>query len=251
MAERYAPTARTRIRRLPKRAHYDRAAVHAVLDAGVMCHVGYVIDEQPYVTPTLYWRDGERLYWHGSSASRMLRHLQRGVRACVTVAHFDGLVLARSGFHHSVNYRSVMALGTASLVPDEDKLGVLEDFVEHILPGRWPELRPPTPQEIKATTVLWMDLEEVSAKIRTGQPIDDEEDYALPIWAGVVPVRTTFGAPEPDPRLISGTPMPAYLERAAGGLAWPQPAAPRAAPDDEPPAGAASRRAVAVDAGVA
>jgi hypothetical protein len=251
MAERYAPTARTRIRRLPKRAQYDRAAVHAVLDAGVMCHVGYVIDEQPYVTPTLYWRHGERLYWHGSSASRMLRHLKQGVRACVTVAHFDGLVLARSGFHHSVNYRSVMALGTASLVPDEDKLGVLEDFVEHILPGRWPELRPPTPQEIKATTVLWMDLEEVSAKIRTGHPIDDEEDYALPIWAGVVPVRTTFGAPQPDPRLIPGTPMPAYLERAAGGLAWPQPAAPRAAPDDEPPAGAASRRAVAVDAGVA
>jgi nitroimidazol reductase NimA-like FMN-containing flavoprotein (pyridoxamine 5'-phosphate oxidase superfamily) len=141
MAERYAPTARTRIRRLPKRAQYDRAAVHAVLDAGVMCHVGYVIDEQPYVTPTLYWRHGERLYWHGSSASRMLRHLKQGVRACVTVAHFDGLVLARSGFHHSVNYRSVMALGTASLVPDEDKLGVLEDFVEHILPGRWPELR--------------------------------------------------------------------------------------------------------------
>jgi uncharacterized protein len=247
MAERYAPTARTRIRRLPKRAHYHRAAVQAVLDAGVVCHVGYVIDEQPYVTPTLYWRHGERLYWHGSSASRMLRHLKQGVRACVTVTHFDGLVLARSGFHHSVNYRSVMALGTASLVADEDKLGVLEDFVEQILPGRWPELRPPTAQEIKATTVLWMDLEEVSAKIRTGHPIDDEEDYALPIWAGVVPVRTTFGAPEPDPRLHPGTPMPACLERAEGRLAWPQPPA----PDEELPAGAGLRRAVPADADVA
>ena len=129
------PTPRTRIRRLPKRADYDHAAVHAVLDAGVLCHVGYVIDGQPYVTPTLYWRHGQRLYWHGSSASRMLRHLKAGVRACVTVSHLDGFVLARSGFHHSVNYRAVMALGLARLVPDEDKLGVLEDFVERLLAG--------------------------------------------------------------------------------------------------------------------
>lgn len=218
MADCYPPTARTRIRRLPKRAQYDREAVHAVLDAGAICHVGYLIDEQPYVTPTLYWRHGERLYWHGSSASRMLRHLKQGVRACVTVTHFDGFVLARSGFHHSVNYRSVMALGAASLVPEEDKLAALEDFVERLLPGRWPELRPPTRQEIKATTVLWMDLEEVSAKIRTGQPIDDEEDYALPIWAGVLPIRTTVGAPQPDPRLNPGTPLPGYLQ---GPGAWP------------------------------
>jgi uncharacterized protein len=213
MADAYAPTPRTRIRRLPKRARYDREAVHAVLDAGVICHVGYVIDDQPYVTPTLYWRHGERLYWHGSSASRMLRHLKQGVRACVTVTHFDGFVLARSGFHHSVNYRSVMALGTANLVAEEDKLSVLEDFVEQLLPGRWPELRPPTRQEIKATTVLWMELDEVSAKIRTGQPIDDEEDYALPIWAGVLPMRTTPGVPEPDPRLKPGTPLPVYLAK--------------------------------------
>ena len=215
MTERYPPTPRTRIRRLPKRARYDRAAVHAVLDAGVLCHVGYVIDGQPYVTPTLYWRHGERLYWHGSSASRMLRHLRQGVRACVTVTHLDGLVLARSGFHHSVNYRSVMALGDARLVPDEDKLGVLEDFVDHLLPGRWPELRPVTAQELKATTVLWMELEEVSAKIRTGPPLDDEEDYALPVWAGVVPVGRHLGAPEADPRLEPGTPLPAYLREPA------------------------------------
>jgi uncharacterized protein len=214
MAGRYEATARTRIKRLPKRAAYDHDAVHAVLDAGVLCHVGYVIDGQPYVTPTLYWRRGQRLYWHGSSASRMLRHLKEGVRACVTVSHLDGFVLARSGFHHSVNYRAVMALGTARLVPDEDKLGVLEDFVDHLLPGRWPELRPATRQEIKATTVLWMELEEVSAKIRTGMPIDDEEDYALPVWAGVVPVTTQIGAPQPDPRLAPGTALPAYLEQA-------------------------------------
>lgn len=214
MADRYDPTPRTRIRRLPKRASYDHAAVHAVLDAGVLCHVGYVIDGQPYVTPTLYWRHGQRLYWHGSSASRMLRHLKAGVQACVTVSHLDGLVLARSGFHHSVNYRAVMALGTARLVPDEDKQGVLEDFVDRLLPGRWPELRPVTRQELKATTVVWMELEEVSAKIRTGMPIDDEEDYDLPVWAGVVPITTQLGAPQPDPRLRERTPLPAYLQEA-------------------------------------
>jgi nitroimidazol reductase NimA-like FMN-containing flavoprotein (pyridoxamine 5'-phosphate oxidase superfamily) len=218
MSERYAPTPRTRIRRLPKRAAYDHEAVHAVLDAGVLCHVGYVIDGQPYVTPTLYWRRGQQLYWHGSSASRMLRHLKSGVRACVTVSHLDGFVLARSGFHHSVNYRAVMALGDARLVPDEDKLEVLEDFVEHLLPGRWPDLRPVTGQEIKATTVLWMELEEVSAKIRTGMPIDDEEDYGLPVWAGVVPVTTVIGAPEADPRLANGSKAPAYLSHLAALL---------------------------------
>ena len=214
MAGRYEATARTRVRRLPKRAAYDHEAVHTVLDAGVLCHVGYVIDGQPYVTPTLYWRHGQRLYWHGSSASRMLRHLKNdGVRACVTVSHLDGFVLARSGFHHSVNYRAVMALGTARLVPDEDKLGVLEDFVEHLLPGRWDELRPATGQEIKATTVLWMELEEVSAKIRTGPPLDDEEDYDLPVWAGVVPVATIVGTPEADPRLAADVAVPGYLEK--------------------------------------
>jgi nitroimidazol reductase NimA-like FMN-containing flavoprotein (pyridoxamine 5'-phosphate oxidase superfamily) len=218
MSKSYAATPRTRIRRLPKRAAYDHEAVHAVLDAGVLCHVGYVIDGQPYVTPTLYWRRGQQLYWHGSSASRMLRHLKSGVRACVTVSHLDRFVLARSGFHHSVNYRAVMALGDARLVPDEDKLEVLEDFVEHLLPGRWPELRPVTGQEIKATTVLWMELEEVSAKIRTGMPIDDEEDYGLPVWAGVVPVTTVIGAPEADPRLADGSKAPAYLSHLAALL---------------------------------
>jgi uncharacterized protein len=210
----YPKTPRTRLRRMPKRAVYDRERVHAVLDAGFVCHVGYVIDGQPYVTPTSYWRRDDVLYWHGSSASRMLRHLKGGVPVCVTVTHVDGLVLARSGFHHSVNYRAVMALGTARPVEDaKEKLAALEDFTERLLPGRWPELRPPTAQEIKATTVLWMPLEEVSAKIRTGPPVDDEEDYALPIWAGVVPIHTTIGAPLPDPRNLEGLVPPAYLER--------------------------------------
>jgi nitroimidazol reductase NimA-like FMN-containing flavoprotein (pyridoxamine 5'-phosphate oxidase superfamily) len=210
----FTRTARTRIRRLPKRAHYDRATVHAVLDAGVLCHVGYVIDGQPYVTPTCHWRHGDRLYWHGSSASRMLRHLKQGVPACVTVSHLDGFVLARSGFHHSINYRSVMALGRAQLVPDDAKADALEDFVERLFPGRWDELRPPTAQELKATTVLWMDLDEVSAKVRAGPPVDDEEDYALPVWAGVLPVTSGFGSPEPDARLIPGVPLPDYLSQA-------------------------------------
>jgi uncharacterized protein len=210
----YPRTQRTRLRRMPKRAVYDRERVHAILDAGFVCHVGYVIDGQPYVTPTSYWRRDDILYWHGSSASRMLRHLKGGVPVCVTVTHVDGLVLARSGFHHSVNYRAVMALGTARPVEDaEEKLAALEDFTEKLLPGRWPELRPPTTQEIKATTVLWMPLEEVSAKIRTGPPVDDEEDYALPIWAGVVPLHTAVGAPVPDPRNLEGLVPPAYLER--------------------------------------
>jgi uncharacterized protein len=217
LVDQFARTARTRVRRLPKRGHYDRDTVHAVLDAGVLCHVGYVIDDQPYVTPTCHWRHGDRLYWHGSSASRMLRHLKHGVPACVTVTHLDGFVLARSGFHHSVNYRSVMALGHARLVPDEAKLEALEGFVERLFPGRWDELRPPTVQEIKATTVLWLDLDEVSAKIRTGPPIDDEADYALPVWAGVLPVSSVRGTLEPDPRLAPGIALPDYLRRGAAG----------------------------------
>jgi uncharacterized protein len=196
---------------MPRRGHYDRETVHAVLDAAVICHVGYVIDDQPYVTPTCHWRHGDRLYWHGSSASRMLRHLKQGMPACVTVTHLDGFVLARSGFHHSINYRSVMALGQAHLVANEGKLEALRDFVERLFPGRWDELRPPTEQEMKATTVLWMDLNEVSAKIRTGPPIDDEEDYALPVWAGVLPLSSLRGMPEPDRRLAPGTALPDYL----------------------------------------
>lgn len=210
----FPPTERTRIKRSFERGHYDRETVHAILDAGLMCHVGYVIDGYPYVTPTAYWRKGDRVYWHGSSASKMLRHLKSGPRVCFTVALMDGLVLARSGFHTSVNYRTVMAFGHAEVVEDEaDKLAALEDMMERIVPGRWTGLKPPTKQEIKATTVVSLKLEEVAAKIRSGPPIDEEEDYDLDVWAGVVPIETVIGKPQDDPRLKSGVTPPANLAK--------------------------------------
>lgn len=209
----FEPTERTRIRRLHHRAVFDRETVYAVLDAGIMCHVGYVIDGQPYVTPTAYWREGDRLYWHGSSASKMLRALEKDIPVCVTVALLDGFVFARSGFHSSINYRSVMAFGQAETVRDpERKLAALEAFVERLTPGRWAELRPATTQEVKATTVMTMALDEVACKIRPGPPVDDEEDYALDVWAGVVPVRQVIDPPEDDPRLKAGVAQPDYLK---------------------------------------
>jgi uncharacterized protein len=203
----FAPTARTQVKRLPKRAAYDKAQVYSILDEGRVCHVGFVVEGQPYVIPTGYARVDDRLYFHGSAASRMLRCLDEGVLVCVTVTLVDGLVLARSAFHHSVNYRSVMVLGQARLVTDPaDKLRALRSFTNHLVPGRWEEVRPPNEQELKATSVLALPLAEVSAKIRTGPPIDDEEDYALPVWAGVVPLCAEWGEPQPDARLIPGVP---------------------------------------------
>ncbi|OGN88418.1 MAG: hypothetical protein A2X23_13505 [Chloroflexi bacterium GWC2_73_18] len=203
---------RVRLRRLPERGHYDRATIDAIVDAAVVGHVGYVVDGQPFVTPTAVWRHGDRLYWHGSTASRMLRATKDGVPVCVTMTHLDGLVLARSGFDHSLNYRSVMVLGRAREVEgDEQRLAALRDFVEHLFPGRWDELRPPTRRELRATTVLWIDLDEASAKIRVGPPKDPEEDRSWPVWAGVVPVRSAAGTPEPDAHLPAGIPLPAYL----------------------------------------
>jgi uncharacterized protein len=212
--DRFAVTERTRTKRLPERGHYDRDTVHAILDAGLICHVGYTIDGQPFVTPTAYWREDDHLYWHGSSASRMLRTLSGGISACVTVTHLDGLVLARSAFHHSMNYRSVMAIGIAHPVTDPDeKTTALKAFTERIVEGRWAQIRPPTSQELKATTVLRMKLEEVSAKIRSGPAKDDDEDYDLPHWAGVVPISTSIGAPLPDDRLDPNIPLPPELRR--------------------------------------
>ena len=214
----FQPTERTRLRRSHQRGHYDRKTVYEILDAGLVCHVGYVIDGQPYVTGTAYWREGDRVYWHGSSASKMLRHQKAGVDVCFTVSLLDGLVLARSGFHSSINYRSVMALGRAYLVDErEEKLAALVAFSDRLTPGRWEELKPPSDQEMKATTVIGLKLEEVAAKIRTGPPNDDEEDLALPVWAGVVPVTTNLGAPEDDPRLTPGIAAPDYLERISIG----------------------------------
>jgi len=205
----YAPTERTQLKRLPKRASYDQAQIHAILDEGFLCHVGFVLDGQPYVIPTGYARSGEQLYIHGSAASRMLRNLAQGIDVCVTVTLLDGLVLARSAFHHSMNYRSVVVLGKAQLVTDpQEKWAALRCFTNHVVAGRWEQVRQPADQEMKATTVLVLPLNEVSAKIRTGPPLDDEEDYSLPVWAGVVPVKPQFGEPIPDGRLIPDTSAP-------------------------------------------
>ena len=202
MTNAFVPTTRSKLRRLPKRGHYDRETVFGILDAGFICHIGYIIDGQAYVTPTAYWREGDAVYWHGSSASRMLRSLEKGADCCLTVTHIDGLVLARSAFHHSLNYRSVMVFGKAYKVEDPgEKLARMEAFVERMYPGRWPGLRPVTAMELKTTSVLGMHLDEASAKLRSGPPLDDEPDYALPVWAGVVPVHPVAGAPVDDARL--------------------------------------------------
>jgi nitroimidazol reductase NimA-like FMN-containing flavoprotein (pyridoxamine 5'-phosphate oxidase superfamily) len=212
----FTPTERTQVKRLPKRGKYERETVLAILDAGFVCHVGFSVDGQPYVIPTNYGRSGDTIYLHGSAASRMLRTLSEGVPVSVTVTHVDGLVLARSGFHHSINYRSVMAFGVAELVTDEaHKTAALKAFVERIFPGRWDTLRPVTSQEMKATTVLSMPLEEVSAKVRVGPPKDDDEDYALPIWAGVVPLTLTPSEAIPDPKNLAGVALPEHVRRFA------------------------------------
>lgn len=203
----YTPTERTQVRRLPKRGVYDKAQVNAILDEGYLCHAGFVEDGQPFVIPTLYVRAGEKIYFHGSAASRMLRSLGDGVQVALTVTLVDGFVLARSAFHHSMNYRSVVVLGKARLVTDAaEKREALRLFTNHMVPGRWDEVRQPTDQELKATSVLALELNEVSAKVRTGPPLDDEEDYALPVWAGVVPLESRPGEPIPDGRVLAGVP---------------------------------------------
>src|SRR6266404_379815 len=208
----FAQTERTQVKRLPKRGAYDRETVFKILDEALVCHVGFVVDGQPYVIPTNYGRVGETLYLHGSAASRMLRTLSGGIPVCVTATLIDGLVLARSAFHHSVNYRSVVILGTARLVENPtEKMEALRLFTEHIMKGRWEQIRQPNEQELKGTTVLALPLEEVSAKVRVGGPVDDEEDYSLPVWAGVLPLTQTKGAPVPDTRLKDGMAVPQYI----------------------------------------
>jgi len=212
MAEPYSPTARTRVTREPERGVYDRAAAYQVLDEAFICHVGFVVDNQPFVIPTGYGRSGDNLYIHGSAASRMLRNLDQGIAVCVTVTLLDGLVLARSIFNHSMNYRSVVVLGTAVAVEDPaEKLGALRALSEHILPGRWEESRQPNERELKATLVMRLPITEFSAKVRTGPPIDNEEDYAFPTWAGVVPLQTVAGSPIKDPKLDPKTLVPDYV----------------------------------------
>jgi nitroimidazol reductase NimA-like FMN-containing flavoprotein (pyridoxamine 5'-phosphate oxidase superfamily) len=199
------PSERATIRRLPKRAAYERTQIDAILDEGLICHVGFVADGQPFVIPTGYVRVGDRIYFHGSAASRMLRALADGAKVCLTVTLLDGLVLARSAFHHSMNYRSVVILGQARLVTDPaEKWEALRSFTNHVAIDRWEEVRPPNEQELKATSVLALPLDEASAKVRQGPPLDDEEDYGLPVWAGVAPVQARIGSLEPDDRLAAG-----------------------------------------------
>jgi nitroimidazol reductase NimA-like FMN-containing flavoprotein (pyridoxamine 5'-phosphate oxidase superfamily) len=205
------PTPRTRVVREPQRAVYDRDAVNQILDEAFLCHIGFVADNQPYVIPTSYGRDGNILFVHGSAASRMLRNLNEGLPVCITVTLLDGLVLARSVFNHSMNYRSVVILGTATLVDDPaEKLTALRALSEHIIPHRWDDSRQPNEKELKATSVLKIPIEEFSAKVRVGPPIDDEEDYSFPTWAGVIPLDTTVGTPIRDDRCHQE--VPDYLK---------------------------------------
>jgi len=209
--ESYTPTERTRVVREPHRGAYDRDTIYKILDEGIVCHVGFSSDAQPFVIPTLYARVGDTIYFHGSAASRMLRGAARGIPVCVTVTLTDGLVLARSIFNHSMNYRSVVALGKATLVDQPaEKLKALRAFTEKILPGRWEDARQPNDKELKATSILKLPLVEVSAKIRSGPVLDDEEDCVLSVWAGIVPLRLQADAPIRDERCDPAIPTPAY-----------------------------------------
>jgi nitroimidazol reductase NimA-like FMN-containing flavoprotein (pyridoxamine 5'-phosphate oxidase superfamily) len=203
-----------RVRRKRERGSYDRAVIDAILDEALIAHLG-IADEsgQPIVIPTLHARDGDVVYCHGSVASRTLRALAAGARVCLTVSLIDGLVLARSAMHHSANYRSAVLLGTARSVEEPaEKLAALRAVIEHIVPGRWGEIRPPSENELAATAVIAIPIEEASAKVRTGAPVDDEEDYALGAWAGVIPLGISTGAPEPDALLAPGIPLPPHVE---------------------------------------
>jgi nitroimidazol reductase NimA-like FMN-containing flavoprotein (pyridoxamine 5'-phosphate oxidase superfamily) len=205
-------TKRTELRRIPNRGSHDWETINQILDAGFLAHVGFCVDGQTFVIPTLYGRDGEKLYLHGSAVSRMLRELETGIPTCVTVTLVDGLVLARSAFHHSMNYRSVVAFGSARKIAEpERKVESLRIISEHIISGRWADVRKPSEKEVKATTVLEFSISEASSKVRSGPPLDDESDYELPVWAGVLPLAMKFRPPIPDNRLIKGVNLPVYV----------------------------------------
>jgi len=212
--EELTQTARTTLKRLPKRGAFDRESINQILDEGFICHVGFAVEGRPFVIPTGYARAGDRIFIHGSQASRMLRTLGQGIEVCLTVTLIDGLVLARSAFHHSMNYRSVVVFGRATVVDErKEKLAALLALSEHMIPGRWADVREPNESEVKLTTVLSLPIEEASAKVRTGPPLDDEEDYELPVWAGVIPLRLIADWPIEDPRLKDGLEPPAYACR--------------------------------------
>ena len=209
----FPQSTRNTLKRSPQRGHYDRATIYPILDAGFLCHVGFTIGEQPYVLPNAYGREGNILYLHGAIGNRMLKQLEQGIPVCITVTHTDGIVLARSVLHHSFNYRSVVLFGTARLVPESDKEHALRVVTEQIVPGRWDEARVPTAQELKITKVLAVEIEEASAKIRTGPPKDEEEDYGLPVWAGVLPLQQTASTPIPDPLMSVPLPVSDSVQR--------------------------------------
>jgi len=213
MTDVFEKTDKNRVKRGHEKALYDHETIHAIVDASPICHVGYAIDGQPYVTPTLVWRDGNRLFWHGSSASRMLRQVKGGIPVCVTASLFDGYVLARSPFHHTANFRAAMMFGHAQEVTDkDDKAAALDHMMDKLLPGRKEDVRANTDQEVKATTVVAMEIESASAKVRTGPPKDDAEDYEIATcWAGEIPRQEILGTPVPDPMMAGSTPFPDYL----------------------------------------
>src|SRR5229473_7476279 len=212
--EKLTQTARTTLKRLPQRGAFDRESINQILDEGFICHVGFAVDGQPYVIPTGYARAGDRLFIHGSQASRMLRTLGQGIDVCLTVTLIDGLVLARSAFHHSMNYRSVVVFGRATVVDErEEKLTALRTLSDHMIPGRWDDVREPNERELQLTTVLSLPLTEASAKVRTGPPLDEEEDYEMEVWAGVIPLRLIAEAPLDDLRLPAEIAVPDYARR--------------------------------------
>src|SRR5713226_6811193 len=204
-------TARTILKRLPQRGNYDRELINQILDEGFICHVGFAVDSKPFVIPTGYARVGDRLFIHGSQASRMLRTVGQGIEVCVTVTLIDGLVLARSAFHHSMNYRSVVVFGRATVVDErEEKFAALRVLSDHMIPGRWDDVREPNERELQLTTVLSLPLDEASAKVRTGPPLDDQQDYELSVWAGVIPLCLVAGSPVDDARLSTYSEVPKY-----------------------------------------
>ncbi len=212
----FTKTDRNKVKRIPKRGHYDQKTIYEILDDSFLCHVGFVVDGQPFVIPTAYGREGDTIYLHGSAKSRMMMNLEKGIPVCITVTHLDGLVLARSSFHHSMNYRSAVVFGTARKIEGDEKEKALFIISENILKGRWDEARTPNAKELKATTVLSLKIESASAKIRTGPPGDEKEDYALPVWAGVVPFYQGIGKPEDDPLLSEGIPLDKSVEDLIG-----------------------------------
>ena len=208
----FEKTPRNRVRRLPERADYDRDTIYSIIDEALICHVGFTVDGQPFVIPTIHARMDDTLILHGAKASRLLKHVQSGAAMCVAVTLLDGLVVARSAFHNSMNFRSVVLFGTGYVIEgEEERLAALAAITDHVVPGRWRDSRPPNRKELNATTVVALPIESATAKLRAGPPGDDDEDYSLPIWAGVIPIQQTFGAPEDDPRLTDGVPAPDYI----------------------------------------